>query len=510
MAHHDREMEELDKTSDVIVPSDETAVEVRKAKRESEPSGPPPLFDQLKEIAIGSKLNILYLFIPVAILSGMNDGPGALTFASSFFALIPLAALLGDLTEDLADQTNDAIGALINVTFGNITEVIVGFAALRLKQYDLIQMTMLGSVFGNMLLVLGSSLLIGGLKAPMLSFNGDAVKTYIGLLLLGCMGTVIPTAFSSLSTESGSSSAVQNVSAHVSLVLMVFYFLYLFFQLRTHKSMFDGEDGGEDGGEDDDDEEGDGPKFSFIVAFIAIGAVAVLISIISDFLVDTVSSAAKKKSLVLMVFYFLYLFFQLRTHKSMFDGEDGGEDGGDDDDEEGEGPKFSFIVAFVAIGAVAVLISIISDFLVDTVSSAADTFHLSRHFIGLVIIPIVGNVAEHASAIIMAAKGKIDIAFGVALGSSIQIQMFAFPLLAVASWVMGLDMDMNVTPFLAATLFVCVIVTYSCVFDSSATWLQGAKLLCAYLLLALAFLDAPDPATTTAAPTTSKRLAAMM
>jgi Ca2+:H+ antiporter len=439
MAHNDREMEELDNTSDAtIVATDATttAIEVRKSKKSvsgeaAAPAGPPPLFDQLKEIAIGSKLNILYLFIPIAILSGMNDGPGGLTFAASFFALIPLAALLGDLTEDLADQTNDAIGALINVTFGNITEVIVGFAALRLKQYDLIQMTMLGSIFGNMLLVLGSSLLIGGLKAPMLSFNGDAVKTYIGLLLLGCMGTVIPTAFSSLSTESGSLSAVKNVSAHVSLVLMLFYFLYLFFQLRTHKSMFDGE-------------------------------------------------------------------------------EDGGDDGGEDDEEE-EGPKFSFLVAFIAIGAVAVLISIISDFLVDTVSSAADTFHLSRHFIGLVIIPIVGNVAEHASAIIMAAKGKIDIAFGVALGSSIQIQMFAFPLLVVASWVMGLDLDTNVTPFLAATLFVCVIVTYSCVFDSSATWLQGAKLLCAYLLLALAFLDAPDPTAVlkAAATSASARLASI-
>lgn len=385
-------------------------------------SGPPPITDQIKEILFGSKLNIFYLCIPVCLLSGTNDGPGALTFTSSFFALIPLAALLGDLTEDLADQTNDAIGALINVTFGNITEVIVGFAALRLRQYDLIQMTMLGSVFGNMLLVLGSSLVVAGLRTPILSFNGDAVKTYVGLLLLGCMGTVIPTAFWTLSKESGDAAAVRTVSGHISLVMIVFYALYLFFQLRTHKSMFDGVESGEGGGADDD-----------------------------------------------------------------ADGE-----GGDDDDDD-DGPKFSFLVAFIAIGAVALLISLISDFLVDTVSAAADTFHLSRHFIGLVIIPIVGNVAEHASAIMMAAKGKMDIAFGVALGSSIQIQMFALPLLMVGSWVLGLEMDLNVTPFLAATLLVSVIVTYACVFDSSATWLQGAKLLCVYLLLALAFLDAPDP-----------------
>lgn len=369
----------------------------------------PPLIDQLKELLFGSKLNIFYLCVPISIIAASVGAPGALIFTASFFALIPLAAVLGDLTEDLADQTNDAIGALINVTFGNITEVIVGFTALRLKQYDLIQMTMIGSILGNMLLVLGSSLLIGGIRTSVMSFNGDASKTYVGLLFLGCFGLIIPTAFNTLSAESGTPDAIRHVSGHIGLFMIVFYCLYLYFQLKTHKSMFDGE-------------------------------------------------------------------------------------GGDDDDEESEGPKFSFWVGFIAIGVVAILISVISDYLVATVSAAADTFHLSRHFIGIIVIPIVGNVAEHASALMMANKGKIDIAFGVALGSAIQIEMFAFPLLAVSSWVLGSGLDLNITPFLATTLFAGIVVTYSSIFDSSATWLQGAKLLCAYFLLAVAFLDAPDRA----------------
>lgn len=307
-----------------------------------------------------------------------------------------------------------------------ISQVIVSIAALRLKQYDLVQMTMLGSVFGNMLLVLGSSLLLAGLKWPVLNYNGDAVKTYVSLLLLGCMNTVIPTALSTLSAESGTLSAAKNVSVHTSIVMILVYGMFLFYQLRTHKAMFDGDAT---------------PKVS--------------------------SSSAEEGN-----------------HEETLH----------DDEEEKEGPKFTFAFAFVVIGGVAVLISLLSDYLVDTVEVAAETFHLSRHFIGLIIIPIVGNVAEHASAILMAAKGKINISFGVALGSAIQIQMFAFPLMAVASWVLGLDMTMNVTPFLASTLFVCVVVTYSCCYDSCATWIQGAKLLSAYVLLCLAFLDTPDPA----------------
>lgn len=239
-----------------------------------------------------------------------------------------------------------------------------------------------------------------------MTFNGDAAKTYIGMLLLGAFALIIPTAFGSLSSESDNPSAIRNVSNHMSLLICASYALFLYFQLRTHKTMFDG---------------------------------------------------------------------------------------GSEEEEE-EPPQFSFAFGLVMIGIVALLIAQLSDVLVATVEDAANAYHISRHFIGLVIIAIVGNVAEHASAIIMAMKGKYDIALGVALGSSIQIETFALPFVVVISWVFGYELTLNITPFLAATLFAAIVVTYSCVYDSGATWLQGAKMLICYILLCIAFLDAPDPA----------------
>lgn len=395
----EREMKPVD------VDKGSSEVEVTEQEKEDHHDEPPPFVDQLKAILIGSKINILYVFIPITFVAQYLGAPGSLQFVTSFLSLIPLAAVLGDLTEDLAAHTNDAIGALINVTFGNVTEVIVSIQALRLKQYDLIIYTMVGSVIGNMLLVLGSSLLMAGWKKPVMNFNGDAAKTYIGMLLLGAFALIIPTTFGSLSPESDNPSAVRNVSNHMSLFICFAYALFLYFQLRTHKTMFDG-----------------------------------------------------------------------------------------DDDDEDEGPQFSFAFGLVMIGAVALLIAQLSDVLVATVEDAAKAYHLSRHFIGLVVIAIVGNVAEHASAIIMAMKGKYDIALGVALGSSIQIEMFALPFVVVVSWVFGYELSLNITPFLGATLFASIVVTYACLYDSGATWLQGAKMLTCYVLLCIAFLDAPDPA----------------
>jgi len=190
-------------------------------------------------------------------------------------------------------------------------------------------------------------------------------------------------------------------------------------------------------------------------------------------------------SMLIIALYAVFIVFQLRTHKKLFNGDD------DDDDEE-EQPKFSFVVAFVGIGIVAVLIAILSDYLVSTVEIAADTLRLSKHFIALILIPIVGNVAEHASAIIMAFRGKMDIAVGIALGSSVQIIDFAFPFTVVVSWVLGYSLSMAVPSLLLACLVGSAILTYVCIADGTPTYLSGLVMLSVYLLLAITFLDAPD------------------
>lgn len=388
------------------------------------------LMSQLKEIAIGSKINVMYVAVPIAFICGLSDFSRAATFVFSFLALIPLAKVLGDLTEDIALRTNDAIGALINVTFGNATELIISIAALRLKEYNLIKQSLIGSVFGNMLLVLGSSLLLGGVKNPQLKFNTAAAGTYMGTLVLSAFALLVPSGFATINDD-----MQYNVVNTTGATLAI----------REVQS----------------------PKYTLQVS--------------------------QQMSLVMIAIYALYIWFQLKTHKHLFDGtgETGAENPAGEDEEE-ETPKFTFVFGVIATGIVTVFIAIISEFLVGTVEPAADALRISKHFIGLALIPVCGNVCEHASAITMAWKGKLDISLGISLGSCTQISMFAMPLMVLISFVFGFDLDMKFSPFLAATLFATVLLTHVLLSDGSATWLSGSKLLCAYLILCVAFFNTPD------------------
>lgn len=414
---------------------------------ETNPPTEPELMAQLRELAFGSKLNILYVCVPIAFIAAWADGSAGVIFVAAFLALVPLAAALGDLTEDLALRTNDAIGALINVTFGNATELIISFAALRLEKYELIKMSLAGSVLGNMLLVLGTACLVAGVKWPTIRFNHQAAQTYMSSLILATFAFIVPTSFYTLNTSSVDPHYSLEVSQAISVLLVAIYGGYIYFQVGSHKSLFDGEKS---------------PPQAMMAK-------------------SKSSCEAREDEEVPKV---------VKT----VDTPDPTEDTTTEDDDEEEEPKFTFIVALVGLAVVAVLISLLSDMLVDSVTGAAEQLHLGQHFIGLVLIPIVGNVAEHASAIVMAAKGKMDIAIGIALGSSIQIAMFAMPFTVIVSFVFGKELNMNLTPFVAGCLFATVLLTHSILAGGSSTWLSGAKLMVAYLILAIAFVFAPDNA----------------
>ena len=193
------------------------------------------------------QLKVLLVFVPIAIVGRQLAFSDGILFFSSFLGLIPLAALLGDFTEDVALRSNEVIGALINVTFGNATELIISIIALRAGMYELIKLSLIGSILGNMLLVLGSGFLIGGIKYKNLTFNGDAANTYAPLLLLSVMSFVIPSGFGTLhkATKDGNPELLK-VSRQIAVITCIVYVAYIVFQLYTHKALFDAE-------EDDDD-----------------------------------------------------------------------------------------------------------------------------------------------------------------------------------------------------------------------------------------------------------------
>eukprot|EP00759_Apiculatamorpha_spiralis_P019129 PhF_6_TR25310/c0_g1_i1/m.34942/K07300/chaA, CAX; Ca2+:H+ antiporter len=364
----------------------------------------PAVHIQFKNLILGSKLNILLLVVPFSYIAVLLDWSNIAIFFLNFLALIPLAAMLGDFTEDLSLRSNEAIGALINVTFGNATELIISIFALKAGMFDVIKQSLVGSVLGNMLLVLGCSFIAGGVKQSQTKFNATAANVYCSLLLLSTMSFVIPTAFVQLHTNP---QDILHVSRQIAIVTFLTYIAYILFQLVTHKSLFDGE-------------------------------------------------------------------------------------AGDDDDEEEEEPQFSFVFAFIGTGVVGVLISFGSEFIIGSIEGAAREWGVSKHFLSVILLPIVGNAAEHATAVTQGYKGNMDIALGVAIGSSIQISSFVVPMMVIVSWMMNLTLDLNFHPFSTAILFVSVITTNSLVFDGKSHWLEGLMLLSAYLMLMIAFIYAPD------------------
>jgi Ca2+:H+ antiporter len=376
------------------------------------------LFGQLKHFTTGSKINVLLIFVIVAFVSGLGKWSPSITFVTSFLALIPLAKALGDFTEDIAKRTNDATAALINVTFGNATELIISLVALRYGQYDLIKFSLVGSIIGNTLLVLGTSFLVAGFKNPTLTFNAAATSSYLSALILSCLSFIAPTAFATIDAAAANPMYTLRFSREVSVLMIAVYSAYLYFQQKTHRHLFD-----------------DQPASANVSA-------------------------------------------------------QGVPDPNDDDDD--EEPEYSFWFSFIAIAVVALLISVLSDFLVDSVQGAAEGLKLSQHFNGLVLIPIVGNVAEHASAVMMALKMKLDISIGVALGSSVQIGMFVMPVICLAGAIFDRSLDLKFSVFTTSTLMVTVLLTFAVASAGSATWLSGLKLVVAYLILVLAFFHAPD------------------
>ena len=364
-------------------------------------------------------------------------GPG-FVFTTAFIALVPLAAILGDLTDDLACSLGDTWGAFLNVTFGNATEVIICVVAIQHNLFSIIKASMLGSILGNMLLVLGSAFIIAGTG---FTFNRTGVSIYSSLLLMSCFALIIPTALAHLPSVvqggrtvpfylgAGNEHIVLKVSRYLSLICCACYFVFVYYQSANRHHF-------EDVGSDEE-----------------LGKME-------------------------------------RSHLI------GGDEASGEDEEEEEEPQFSPSFAIAALAGVTILVSIESEFVVQTLEPFAVTSGISQPFIAVILLPIVGNVCEHASAIMMASRGKIDVAIGVAVGSSIQIAVFVIPVLVLISWALNGEnpdalnsgpgaLDLNFHPFQTVLLLVSVLVVNAVINVEMGTWITGLFLLLTYTVCPL-------------------------
>lgn len=346
-----------------------------------------------------SWLNLLIVCVPLGWLAQLlHWGPYPI-FILNFVALVPLALILGEVTEDLAVRFGDTVGGLLNATFGNVVELVLSLAALSKGLYTVVAMSLIGSILSNLLLVMGFCFLCGGTKFKEQKFSMLVNKACCSLLFLACIGLSVPTASSALyGKERMPESAEKNVSRVVAVLLIFVYICYLLFQLKTHGEMFVG----------DDDQET--PSLSLAGALVTLAGITIVVAISSEFLTGAIEEVSKKSG-------------------------------------------------------------------------------LNQAFLGLIVLPIAGNACEHITAVFVAVKDKMDLAIGVALGSSIQIAVFVMPVMVLAGWAIGKDFTLTyIDPFASMFLTLSVVHAYFVSSDGHSNWLMGVQLISTYTLIAMLYL----------------------
>lgn len=344
----------------------------------------------------------LLVLVPIAVVLALTDWGGhTAVFVASALALVPLAAVLGKATEETAIYTGPKIGALLNATLGNAAELIITIVALREGLVNVVKASVAGSVIGNILVVLGASILLGGLKHGTQRFDAQTAGINATMMALAVAALTIPAIFALGEPRHRPSEAdIEHLSDGVAIVLILIYVLYLAYSLFQTSP-----------GEEEQEHEG-APSMGLP---IALGLLAV--------------------STIATVF--------------------------------------------------------MSEFLVGALEATAESWGLSDLFIGVMIIPFVGNIAEHMVAVQVAYKNKMDLSLGIAIGSGLQIALFVTPLLVFVGLILGEPMTLVFNSFELTALIAASLIAVLISVDGESNWLEGAELLALYVVLGIAFYFVP-------------------
>src|SRR3569833_66372 len=333
----------------------------------------------------------------------------------------------------------------------NAVELIVAIMALLQQQVTIVQTSLIGIILSNLLLVMGMCFFFGGLRRQEQFFNTTVAQTAASLLALAVAGVIVPTVFDAASITL--QSDVAELSRGTSLILLVVYAAYLFFQLKTHQAVFS-------------EESRKVPAKPFKhhrhKHHLQKGAVKKGLVNPAGLIAHGVSDHDQNER-----------FSRLLQHQP-------------DEEDEGEEPQLHFLVALGLLTGSTVAIAFCAEFLVDSIDYVTQQGHISKEFLGLILLPIVGNAAEHATAVTVAMKDKMDLAIGVAVGSSMQVALFLIPLLVVIGWGMHMDkMSLSFDIFQVAVLFVAVLLVIYLIADGKSHWLEGMLLKCLYCIIAV-------------------------
>ena len=341
-------------------------------------------------------LKILLLGIPLSFIGYFMHWDATLMFILTCASIVPLAGYLGEATEEIATFTGPKLGGFLNATFGNATELIISFFAIKAGLFDVVKASLAGSVLGNILLVLGFSIFLGGLKHKELKYDAEQGTFTATMLLFAVIGLSLPAVFTWGVPVDLTTSKYECLSTITSVILLAIYVIGMIYSFRTQKDLY-----GVDHAED----------------------------------VDT---------------------------------------------------KWSLPFSIIILAVATVLIAIESELLVQSIEPMTKAAGISEMFVGIILIPIVGNAAEHTTAVIMALKNKLDISLEIAVGSSLQIALFVVPFSVLISLFFS-PMSIIFKPIELFLFAASVFIANQVVKAGRTNWMEGLKLISIYVIAAIGF-----------------------
>tara|TARA_Y100001936_G_scaffold201620_1_gene203932 strand:- start:31 stop:1176 length:1146 start_codon:yes stop_codon:yes gene_type:complete len=362
-----------------------------------------------------NKLNILLIAVPMTCYFAYIAENESMAFIFSLLAIMPLAFLMGRATEEIALYTSESLGGLLNATFGNAAEMIIALLAIytasqaasgsdtETLMVGLVQASLIGSILGNLLLVMGLAFLWGGINFPEQKFSETQVSSNGSLMMLAMIVLIIPTVFNSTVGGTEGEEGVKQLSHIAAIVLLLLYGLFLYFQFKSHVDLFATET-----------HHHEAPEMTKRDAIILLVVATILVSWMAEILVHSVEYAASDKGLGLP--------------------------------------------------------------------------HL---FIGVILLPLFGNAAEHFTAVVVAGKDKMDLSFAISMGSSTQIAVFVAPMMILVAWALGVPLTFEFGMLETVAAFLSVLIVNIIASDGKSNWLEGTLLLGTYIVLGAAFLFHP-------------------
>lgn len=352
---------------------------------------------------LGSWTYVLLVFVPISLAVEPLGLPKFWAFVTSALAIIPLAGLIGEATEEITHKVGPGVGGLINATFGNAAELIIAFFALRAGLQEVVKASLAGSIIGNILLVLGVSMLAGGWGRDRQAFNRTRAGTNAAMLFLAVVALVMPAVFdlAVFGTLREKGTDVEQLSILVSIVLLITYLGSLVFSLKTHR--------------------------------------------------DLITTAPPEQQ-----------------------------------------ARLSQTESLVLLLAATAVVAVESEVLVGAIGEATTAFGISPFFVGMVVVAVVGNAAEYASAVLMATRNRMEAAVTIATGSGTQIALFVAPVLVLVSFGFGQPMSLVFNAFEIVGVSLAVIAVSVVTLDGESTWFEGLQLIAVYMVMAIVFYFVPS------------------